>query len=146
MKFRTIIIGSAWLVLVLFAILNWDVFSHSTMLNVMVEKINAPLGVILLLVIGVFTLIYAASLARLEIEVATKVRQIEADMDHLRRIADQSEESRAQALQEFLIRETKRIDVKLDMLLDSTRYCDAVTQTHTDALQRPHVSEKTRAL
>lgn len=43
------------------------------------------------------------------------------DRDHVRRIADQTEESRIQELQDFLKREFPRMDVKLEALLDAAR-------------------------
>lgn len=121
MKFRTIVIGICLVGLTFFALLNWSTFSRPTTLNVVVASVDAPLGVILLIAIGVLTLIYAVSLARLEIATLIEGRRMTKDRDHVRRIADQTEESRIQELQDFLKRELPRMDVKLEALLDAAR-------------------------
>lgn len=128
MKLRTIVIGTGLVVLALFAILNWETFSRATSLNIVVARVDAPLGVVLLFAIGALTLIYAVSLAKLELAALIKARRVQKDMDNLRQIADQSEQSRVQALQDFLIRETQRIDVKLDMLLESAKQQSAAAR------------------
>ncbi|MFM0418836.1 hypothetical protein [Paraburkholderia aromaticivorans] len=121
MKFRTIVIGVCLAGLAFFALLNWSTFSRPTTLNVVVASVDAPLGVILLIAIGVLTLIYAVSLARLEVATLIEGRRMTKDRDHVRRIADQTEESRIQELQDFLKRELPRMDVKLEALLDAAR-------------------------
>lgn len=89
MKFRTIVIGVCLAGLAFFALLNWSTFSRPTTLNVVVASVDAPLGVILLTAIGVLTLIYAVSLARLEVATLIEGRRMTKDRDHVRRIADQ---------------------------------------------------------
>jgi divalent metal cation (Fe/Co/Zn/Cd) transporter len=113
--------------LAFFALLNWSTFSRPTTLNVVVASVDAPLGVILLIAIGVLTLIYAVSLARLKVATLIEVRRMTKDRDHVRRIADQTEESRIQELQDFLKRELPRMDVKLEALLDAARQQTAST-------------------
>ncbi|BCZ85114.1 hypothetical protein Q8F57_045355 [Paraburkholderia terrae] len=122
MKIRTIVIATGVTLLGLFTILNWDTFSRPTLLDMVVARVDAPLGIILLCAIGVLTLIYALSVARLEITVQLEARRMKNEMEQLREIADKATESRVQALQDFLVRETQRIDVKLDMLLESAKH------------------------
>ncbi|WP_434667055.1 hypothetical protein P5W99_38160 [Paraburkholderia sp. A3BS-1L] len=129
MRVRTILIAIALIVLCLFAILNWQTFSDPTALNVAVAKVNAPLGVILLAAIGALTMVYTMSLAKLEFAAQIKARRMENEMKQLHEIAEKSAESRVQALQDYLIRETQKVDVKLDLLLDSAREQSSAART-----------------
>ena len=76
MKFRTIVSATGLTLLGLFTILNWDTFSRPTLLDMVVARVDAPLGIILLCAIGVLTLIYALSVARLEITVQLEARRM----------------------------------------------------------------------
>ena len=66
MRARTALLLVALVALGLFAALNWAVFTAPTDLNLLFARAQAPLGVILLVVIVALTLLYAALLAWLE--------------------------------------------------------------------------------
>ncbi|MFL9932340.1 hypothetical protein P0D88_24605 [Paraburkholderia sp. RL18-103-BIB-C] len=128
MRFRTIAISVALSALALFALLNWATISQRTTLNVIFATVDAPLGEVLLAAIGVLTLIYAISLAKLEVATLVESRRMTKELDRARKVAEQAEESRFHRLQDFLDRELSQANGKLDRLLDVVGRESSVTR------------------
>jgi len=103
--------------LLLFIVLaNWSVIVQPTQLNLLITTLNAPLGLLIVLVgMAVFAIDFTVhSLSRLSW--SRERRELTAQIERQRLLADQAEESRVRALQEQLEREAASIRAQLDRL------------------------------
>src|SRR5262245_34257721 len=104
--------------LLLFIVLaNWAVISQPTEISLLVARINAPLGLLLLLVaLAVFAIDFTMhSLTRLSW--TRERRELNAQIEQHRVLADQAEASRVRELKDLIERETAVIRAQLDQLL-----------------------------
>ena len=104
-------------VLLLFIVLaNWAVIAQPTELNLLVTTLNAPLGLLFLIVaLAVFTIDFAVhSFSRLSW--SRERRDLTAQIERQRVLADQAEESRIRELREAMERELAGIRVQLERL------------------------------
>ena len=88
-----------------FALANWGTFSTPTSINLLVGQVEAPLGIIMLM-----------TLAVAEGSSIMAQRRMSREMERLRRLADQSEESRFAALRSFVETEFAALHDKLDRI------------------------------
>lgn len=102
MKIRTLTLLAVWLLLGLFAALNWQALSAPTALSLGLMQIQAPLGLILLgatvLISGLFLFYIVFQQAHLLVE----TRRFTKELQSQRELADQAEASRFTALQSRL--------------------------------------------
>ena len=105
MRARTALLLVVLVALGLFAALNWTVFTAPTDLNLLFARVQAPLGVILLVVIVAVTLLYAALLAWLETAALLEARRTARELEAQRRLAQEAEASRFTELKAFLTAE-----------------------------------------
>jgi len=73
--FRTLLIGLVLGVVVVFALLNWSVFTAPTALSIGFTTVEAPLGLILLGAIGALTLLFLIYLVYLQATALMESRQ-----------------------------------------------------------------------
>jgi uncharacterized integral membrane protein len=116
MRLRNVLYLIIGLLLLFIVLINWHVIAQSTELNLLFGKVNAPLGVLILLIgAGVFVVDYTAhSLSRMSW--ARERRELNAQIERQRLLADQAEESRIRALQEVMERELAAIRAQLERL------------------------------
>lgn len=105
MRARTALLLVVLVALGLFAALNWAVFTAPTDLNLLFARVQAPLGVILLVVIVAVTLLYAALLVWLETAARREARRAARELEAQRRLAQEAEASRFTELKAFLTAE-----------------------------------------
>lgn len=102
MKIRTLTLLVVWLLLGLFAALNWQALSAPTALSLGLMQVQAPLGLILLgatvLISGLFLFYIVFQQAHLLVE----TRRFTKELQSQRELADQAEASRFTALQSRL--------------------------------------------
>ncbi len=102
MKIRTLTLLVVWLLLGLFAALNWQALSAPTPLSLGLMQVQAPLGLILLgatvLISGLFLFYIVFQQAHLLVE----TRRFTKELQSQRELADQAEASRFTALQSRL--------------------------------------------
>lgn len=102
MKIRTLTLLAVWLLLGLFAALNWQALSAPTALSLGLMQVQAPLGLILLgatvLISGLFLFYIVFQQAHLLVE----TRRFTKELQSQRELADQAEASRFTALQSRL--------------------------------------------
>lgn len=102
MKPRTVLLLVILGLVGLFALLNWSTISTPAPLNLLVAQVEAPMGVVLLMVIGVLTLIFMLLVAKAETSALLEGRKLMKELEHHRKLADSAEESRFRALQDYL--------------------------------------------
>ena len=116
MYLRTLLIVLVLGVVVVFALLNWSVFTAPTILSVGFTTFDAPLGLILLGAIGALTLLFLIYLVYLQATALMESRQYSRELKNQRELADRAEESRFTELRSSLETELRRI---ADQMADS---------------------------
>ena len=109
MYLRTLLIVLVLGVVVVFALLNWSVFTAPTILSVGFTTFDAPLGLILLGAIGALTLLFLIYLVYLQATALMESRQYSRELKNQRELADRAEESRFTELRSSLETELRRI-------------------------------------
>lgn len=116
MYLRTLLIVLVLGVVVIFALLNWTVFTAPTTLSIGFTTVEAPLGLILLGAIGALTLLFLIYLVYLQASALMESRQYSRELKNQRELADRAEESRFTELRSSLETELRRI---ADQMADS---------------------------
>jgi uncharacterized integral membrane protein len=121
MRARTAVLLVILVALGIFAALNWSVITTPTQLHVVVARIEAPIGVILLAVALALTLLYAVFLAWIETSALLEARRFARELQAQRQLAESAEASRYTELKSLLQTElsalrTLREDVSRDVL------------------------------
>ena len=109
MYLRTLLISLVLGVVVVFALLNWSVFTAPTALSIGFTTVEAPLGLILLGAIGALTLLFLIYLVYLQATALMESRQYSRELKNQRELADRAEESRFTELRSSLETELRRI-------------------------------------
>jgi uncharacterized integral membrane protein len=109
MKPRTWAVTAVAVAVGVFAALNWQTFAQPAPLDLLVAQVDAPLGMVMLLLLGAVTVLYMLLLARVEIAAMLESGRLAKELERVRRLADSSEESRIQALREHLDDELSRL-------------------------------------
>jgi len=120
MKARTIANVIVLLIILAFLIANWRVIATPTELNLLFARINAPLGVLIVIIaaaiLAVDLIVHALSRRTWSRERLGLARELEA----LRMRADEVEGARIKELHDQIERETAIIRAQLERLLAST--------------------------
>jgi uncharacterized integral membrane protein len=106
------------LLIAVFTVANWSVITQPTALNLLVARIDAPLGVVMLLAILV---VLAIGFLLLELQRLSWNRQqkaLQRELDRQRQLAEDAEASRLAALQTLLTNEVASIRDRLDQILE----------------------------
>ena len=109
MYLRTLLIVLVLGVVVVFALLNWSVFTAPTALSIGFTTVEAPLGLILLGAMGALTLLFLIYLVYLQATALMESRQYSRELKNQRELADRAEESRFTELRSSLETELRRI-------------------------------------
>ena len=102
MKVRTLLLFLVLLAIVLFAALNWTVFTTPAVLSLLVATIEAPLGLIMLGLLILLTGLFAIFAGYLQTSTLLEARQQTKALEAQRKLADQAEASRITELQNQL--------------------------------------------
>jgi Tfp pilus assembly protein PilX len=81
-----------------------------------VAQVEAPLGIVMLMLLAAIMLVYLALLALAESRHASAQRRMVREMERLRRLAEQSEESRYGDLRAYVESQFAALDAKLDRI------------------------------
>jgi len=106
MRARTALLLLILAALAVFAALNWTVITTPTQIHLVVARIEAPLGVILLAVTAGVTLLYGVFLAWIETSAMLETRRFARDLQAQRQLAETAEASRYTELKVYLQGET----------------------------------------
>ena len=142
MYLRTLLIVFVLGVVVVFALLNWSVFTAPTTLSIGFTSVDAPLGLILLGAIGALALLFLIYLVYLQATALLESRQYSRELKNQRELADRAEESRFTELRSFLEMELRRVT---DQMADS----NAAMNTRLDGLAhdlRSAIEQSTNSL
>jgi hypothetical protein len=88
-----------------FAALNWGVFSARVPLNVVLARVEGPLGLVMLAVVAALTLLYLLFAAAVQTRALLEGRRHARELDAERRRADEAEASRYTELRKYLEQE-----------------------------------------
>lgn len=142
MRIRNLFLLLILVLVTLFAVLNWPVFSTPTKLNLVFAQIEAPLGLLMLGVVAALSVVYFLLVAWLETAFLLEAKRLSREMEAQRKVAENAEASR---FSEF----RQQIDAKLEGLGALARPSNESVKTvltRVDALEATLRSEIDRAI
>ena len=114
MYLRTLLILIVLGAVAIFAAINWKAFMAPTTLSVVFANVEAPLGLILLAVVGLLTLLFLLYVVYLQSSVLMENRRNARELQAQRELAEQAEASRISQLRSFLESELRRLGEKTE--------------------------------
>lgn len=105
-----------------FAAINWSVFVAPTTLSLGVSSFEAPLGLVMLALLGVVVLAFAAYMAVWQSSMLLETRRFAKELQAQRTLADQAEASRFTELRGFVQAEMERLHARLQQMQDELRH------------------------
>ena len=102
MKVRTLLLLLVLLAIVLFAALNWTVFTTPATLSLLVATVEAPLGVIMLGLLVLLTVLFIIFAGYMQTSTLLDARQQTKALEAQRKLADEAEASRITEMQNLL--------------------------------------------
>jgi uncharacterized integral membrane protein len=114
MYLRTLLILIVIGAVAIFAAINWKAFMAPTTLSVVFSTVEAPLGLILLAVVGLLTLLFLLYVVYLQSSVLMENRRNARELQAQRELAEQAEASRISQLRSFLESELRRLGEKTE--------------------------------
>lgn len=94
MYLRTLLIVFLVAVVAIFAVLNWSAFMSETTLSVGFTTVQAPLGLVLLIVTGLLALLFLIYVVYLQSSVLLENRRQSRELQSQREVAENAEASR----------------------------------------------------
>lgn len=94
--------------------LNWATFNAVTTLSLGVTQVEAPLGLILLGLIGLVSLLFMGYILLLQAAQGVESRRMSKDLHAQRTLADQAEASRFTEMRGFVESEMRRLEAQAD--------------------------------
>ncbi|MEM8487554.1 MAG: LapA family protein [Bacteroidota bacterium] len=117
MKARTLIFLSILFLVLLIAAINWTVFTTPVPLNLLFTTVNVPIGLSMLMVIGVLSFLYLFFVWKTQTSAFFESRRKNTEVEKARKLADSEEESRVSMLKKLVEEEMKGVNSKLDQLM-----------------------------
>ena len=114
MYLRTLLIMVVLGALILFAALNWTAFVSPFKLSLVFTSVEAPLGLVLLGIVGLLTLLFLIYLVFLQSSSLLESRRQARELQNQREIVEQSEASRFSRLHSFLEVELQKLALQND--------------------------------
>jgi uncharacterized integral membrane protein len=114
----------AWsvvLAIVLLAVLNWGTLKMPATIDLLVMRINAPLGVVMLALTGVLIAFFLVATLGNQIGSLLETRKLLKEVQRLQTVADQTEASRMQTLQKLMTSEFQLLNERFDKLPNDPR-------------------------
>ena len=102
MNLRTLLLLSLVGVIAVFALVNWGAFTTPTTLSLVFGTVQAPLGVIMLVLTGLLTALFLVYIVYQQASAIVEARHAARDMAAQRELADKAEASRFTELRAFL--------------------------------------------
>lgn len=155
MNLRSLSIAAALILLAAFAMLNWAAFTAPTTLSLAFTQVQAPLGLIMLVVTSLFIVLFLLYILFQQAGVILEARRYAKELQAHRELADKAEASRFTEIRIFLDGELRRLEAQsaagvrelggrieqleqqlLDRLAESTRTLSAYVGEVEDKLDR----------
>lgn len=121
MKARSLLVIVLLLLIAVFAAVNWAAFTAPTTLSLVATTVEAPLGLVMLGVLGAVVLVFAAYMALWQSSVLMETRRYSKELQAQRALADQAEASRFTELRSYLQGELQRLDGRLSQVQEAMR-------------------------
>lgn len=102
MSLRTLFLLVLLAVLATFTVLNWSAFTTPTTLSLLFATVQAPLGLLMLLVTGLLAALFLLYVVYLQTTVILEARRYARELQAQRQLADEAEASRFTELRVFL--------------------------------------------
>lgn len=99
--------------IVTFVAVNWSLFVAPATLSLVVGTVEAPLGLIMLGLMGVLTGVFLILLVALQMRVLMETRRHAKEIEAQRQLADQAEASRFTELRNYLATELRALSDRL---------------------------------
>ena len=115
MRLRTVVVIFAFLLVVVFVAINWSAFVMPTTLSLAFTSIEAPLGIVMLGVLVLFSLGVAVYMALWQSRMLFDLRRHTKELHEQRALADQAEASRFTELRGVVHAEIERLARQLVM-------------------------------
>ena len=96
-----------------FVAVNWTLFLAPATLSLVVGTVEAPLGLIMLALMGVLTALFLVVLVALQTRVLLEARRHAKEMQAQRELADQAEASRFTELRSYIGNEIRTLSDRL---------------------------------
>ncbi|GAA5336246.1 DNA cytosine methyltransferase [Thermus hydrothermalis] len=109
MSARTLFALLVLLLLALFAWLNWGEINRPAPLSLGLTRVEAPLGLVLVVALGVVSLLYLLFTIGLETAALLEVRRYARELLHYKKLAEDAEQSRYTELRRYLEAEFARL-------------------------------------
>lgn len=119
MRPRTVVYLIVFLILAVLVLANWGEISRPARINLLVAEVTAPLGAMLLSVVGVVLALDYALHALSRHAWNRERRMLTQELERHRLRADEAEESRIRQLRETVERESALIRAQLERVLAS---------------------------
>lgn len=126
MKYQTILVTFILFLMVLFAGLNWELFTTISTLNLLFTDVEAPLGIVMLIVIAAMSLIYLAVVSTIETSALVQSRRNTKELEKARKLAETEELSRYNDLRVLFEQELQKVDVRLNQIQEQLERSDIV--------------------
>jgi uncharacterized integral membrane protein len=110
MSFRSVLLLVLIAVLALFTVVNWAAFTTPTTLSLIVSSVEAPLGLIMLLITGLFAAIFFLYAFYLQTSALLETRRMARELQTQRELADRAEASRLAELRAAIETRFERLD------------------------------------
>ena len=137
MRARTILLLLVILLVAGFAALNWSEFVRPVPLSFGAFIADAPLGLIMLCLLGVAAMAFLAVGAALRTQSLVESRQHHKTLERQRDLADKAEASRFTDLRQHLDLRLREIENRLDANLRNLPRGEVVRETVRDPLRDP---------
>ena len=109
MYLRTLLIFVVLGLVAVFSALNWSAFIAPTALSLGFTTVEAPLGLILLTIVGLLTLLFLVYVTYLQSTVLFETRRHSRELHAQRELAEQAEASRFNQLRAFIETELEKV-------------------------------------
>ena len=109
MNARTLAIAIALFLLAVFALLNWSAFSTPTALTLGFAEVQAPLGLVMLVVTNIVSGLFLVYIVYQQTGTILESRRYEKELRANRELADKAEASRFTELRAYLASELGRL-------------------------------------
>ena len=133
MKSRTLLLLLLFGTIAVFALANWSAFTTPTTLSLVFGTVQAPLGLIMLVLTGLLSALFLVYIAYQQAGAIVEARRAARDMAAQRELADKAEASRLTELRSFLASELHMLDGR-------------VTEVQAETLRRIEASEQALAV
>jgi uncharacterized integral membrane protein len=135
MKFRTIAVTLVLVLLAVFTLLNWMAFITPTSLSLGFAQVQAPLGLIMLVVTGAVSGLFLVYIVFQQAGLILETRRLDKEVRTQRELADQAEASRFTTLRDFVANELNRLRAELAAAADAlTARIDQSEQRESDKM------------